>query len=159
MMDVKIDSVEGKFKFRVCGIVRVNNKYLTVKIQNNDFYCLPGGHVELGEDTDSAVLREMKEELGYEVKIVRLVSIIQNFFKAKDGRNFHELGYYYIVEPVNIDEVNLEDYIRMENDKGEMKRLEFKWFTLEELKNTRFLPEILKSKLEGNTLENIITKD
>ena len=159
MMDVKIDSVEGKFKFRVCGIVRVNNKYLTVKIQNNDFYCLPGGHVELGEDTDSAVLREMKEELGYEVKIVRLLSIIQNFFKAKDGRNFHELGYYYIVEPVNIDEVNLEDYIRMENDKGEMKRLEFKWFTLEELKNTRFLPEILKSKLEGNTLENIITKD
>ena len=159
MIDVKIDSVEGKFKFRVCGIVRVNNKYLTVKIQNNDFYCLPGGHVELGEDTDSAVLREMKEELGYEVKIVRLVSIIQNFFKAKDGRNFHELGYYYIVEPVNIDEVNLEDYIRMENDKGEMKRLEFRWFTLDELKETRFLPEVLKSKLDGDTLENIITKD
>ena len=159
MVDVKIDCAEGKFKFRVCGIVRVNNKYLTVKIQNNDFFCLPGGHVELGEDTDTAVLREMKEELGYEVKIVRLVSIIQNFFKAKDGRQFHELGYYYIVEPVNINEVNLEDYVRMENDKGEMKRLEFKWFTLDELNNTRFLPEILKSKLEGTTLENIITKD
>ena len=159
MVDVKIDCAEGKFKFRVCGIVRVNNKYLTVKIQNNDFFCLPGGHVELGEDTDTAVIREMKEELGYEVKIVRLVSIIQNFFKAKDGRQFHELGYYYIVEPVNINEVNLEDYVRMENDKGEMKRLEFRWFTLDELNNTRFLPEILKSKLEGTTLENIITKD
>ena len=159
MMDVKIDSTEGKFKFRVCGIVRVNNKYLTVKIQNNDFYCLPGGHVELGEDTETAVLREMKEELGYEVQIVRLVSIIQNFFKAKDGRMFHELGYYYIVEPTNIDEVNLEDYIRMENDKGEMKRLEFRWFTLDELKETRFLPEVLKSKLDGDNLENIITKD
>ena len=159
MVDVKIDCAEGKFKFRVCGIVRVNNKYLTVKIQNNDFFCLPGGHVELGEDTDTAVLREMKEEHGYEVKIVRLVSIIQNFFKAKDGRQFHELGYYYIVEPVNINEVNLEDYVRMENDKGEMKRLEFRWFTLDELNNTRFLPEILKSKLEGTTLENIITKD
>ena len=159
MMDVKIDSAEGKFKFRVCGIVRVNNKYLTVKIQNNDFYCLPGGHVELGEDTDTAVLREMKEELGYEVKIVRLVSIIQNFFKAKDGRMFHELGYYYIVEPTNIDEVNLEDYIRMENDKGEMKRLEFRWFTLEELKQERFLPEVLKEQLSNTNLTNIITKD
>ena len=159
MIDVKIDCAEGKFKFRVCGIVRVNNKYLTVKIQNNDFYCLPGGHVELGEDTDSAVLREMKEELGYEVKIVRLVSIIQNFFKAKDGRMFHELGYYYIVEPTNIDEVNLEDYIRMENDKGEMKRLEFKWFDLETLKDARFLPEVLKEKLTSDVLENIITKD
>ena len=32
MVDVKIDCAEGKFKFRVCGIVRVNNKYLTVKV-------------------------------------------------------------------------------------------------------------------------------
>ena len=101
----------------------------------------------------------MKEELGYEVKIVKLVSIIQNFFKAKDGRKFHELGYYYIVEPTNLDEVNLEDYIRMENDKGEMKRLEFRWFDLETLKDTRFLPEILKEKLTSDVLENIITKD
>ena len=120
MMDVKIDCSEGKFKFRVCGILKVNDKYLTVKIQDNDFYCLPGGHVELGEDTDSAVLREMKEELGYDVKIDRLVSIIQNFFKAKDGRTFHELGYYYIVEPKNIEDVNLEDYVVTENDKGKL---------------------------------------
>ena len=103
MQDVKINSEEGKFKFRVCGILKVNDKYLTVKIQGNDFYCLPGGHVELGEDTDNAVLREMKEELGYGVKIVKLVSIIQNFFKTKDDKVFHELGYYYIVEPKNID--------------------------------------------------------
>ena len=48
MRDVKINCDEGKFKFRVCGILKVNNKYLTVKIGDNDFYCLPGGHVELG---------------------------------------------------------------------------------------------------------------
>ena len=57
------------------------------------------------------------------------------------------------------DEVNLEDYIRMENDKGEMKRLEFRWFDLETLKDTRFLPEVLKEKLTSDVLENIITKD
>ena len=70
MMDVKINCEEGKFKFRVCGILKVNDKYLTVKIADNDFYCLPGGHVELGEDTDHAILREMKEELGYEVELI-----------------------------------------------------------------------------------------
>ena len=159
MMDVKIDSVEGKFKFRVCGILKVKDKYLTVKIQNNDFYCLPGGHVELGEDTDHAVLREMKEELGYEVKIVKLVSIIQNFFKSKDDRVFHELGYYYIVEPVNLDDVNLNDYVITELDKGKLVRLEFKWFTLEELKQTRFLPEVLKNELNNTTFTSIITRD
>ena len=159
MMDVKIDSVEGKFKFRVCGILKVKDKYLNVKIQNNDFYCLPGGHVELGEDTDHAVLREMKEELGYEVKIVKLVSIIQNFFKSKDDRVFHELGYYYIVEPVNLDDVNLNDYVITELDKGKLVRLEFKWFTLEELKQTRFLPEVLKNELNNTTFTSIITRD
>lgn len=158
-MDVKIDSIEGKFKFRVCGILKVKDKYLTVKIQNNDFYCLPGGHVELGEDTNHAILREMEEELGYKVKIVKLVSIIQNFFKAKDGRVFHELGYYYIVEPENIDDINLNDYVITELDKGKLVRLEFKWFSLEELQTERFLPEVLKKQLTSNELVNIITRD
>lgn len=159
MKDVRIDSEEGKFKFRVCGILKVKEKYLTVKIQGNEFYCLPGGHVELGEDTDSAILREMKEELGYEVKIVKLVSIIQNFFKTKDNKVFHELGYYYIVEPKNINDVNLEDYVITENDKGKLVKLEFKWFTLEELKQAYFLPKVLKNELENSSLVNIITKD
>ena len=159
MMDVKIDSNEGKFKFRVCGILKVKDRYLTVKIQDNDFYCLPGGHVELGEDTDSAVLREMREELGYEVKIEKLVSIIQNFFNTKDGKMFHELGYYYIVEPKNIEDVNQSDYIVTENDKGKMVKLEFKWFTLEEIKSARFLPEVLKNQLSNANLTNIITRD
>ena len=158
MMDVKIDSSEGKFKFRVCGILKVNDRYLTVKIQDNDFYCLPGGHVELGEDTDSAVLREMNEELGYPVKIQKLVAIIQNFFKTKESKPFHELGYYYIVEPVNVEDVNLKDYIVIEQDKGKEVRLEFKWFDLEELKNARFLPEVLKEHLTNDNLVNVITK-
>ena len=158
-MDVRIDNEEGKFKFRVCGVLKVNNKYLTVKIQGNDFYCLPGGHVELGEDTDSAILREMKEELGYEVKIDRLISIVQNFFKTKDGKVFHELGYYYIVEPKNIENVNLEDYVIVENDKGKMVKLDFKWFTLEELQTAYFLPESLKGQLNNLKLESIITRD
>ena len=68
-MDISIKSEEGKFKFRVCGVLEHNNKYLLVKMNENNFYCLPGGHVELGEDTDTAVVREMQEELGYQVKI------------------------------------------------------------------------------------------
>ena len=159
MQDVKISCESGKFKFRVCGILKVNDKYLTVKIGENDFYCLPGGHVELGEDTDSAVLREMKEELGYDIKIVRLVSVIQNFFKTKDNKVFHELGYYYIVEPTNVNNVNLDDYVIIENDKGKEVRLEFKWFTLDELQTARFLPEVLKTQLTNDTFTNIITRD
>ncbi len=157
--DVRIKNEDGQFKFRVCGIVKVGERYLTVKISSNKFYCLPGGHVELGEDTDQAIQREMKEELGYEIKITKLASIIQNFFKTPEGKTFHELGYYYIVEPKNINEVNLENYERIENDKGELKKLEFKWFTLDELKEVDFRPIKLINELQSNNLKNIISRD
>jgi hypothetical protein len=47
----------------------------------------------------------------------------------------------------------------MENDKGKIVRLEFKWFTQEQLQDAKFLPTILKSQINNNTLTNIITND
>ena len=58
--DIKLSVDDVKFKYRVSGILIVDGKVLTVKIANNDFYCLPGGHVELFENTKDAILREFK---------------------------------------------------------------------------------------------------
>jgi nucleoside triphosphatase len=33
----------------------------------NDQYCIPGGHIELGERIEEAVIREVKEETGLDV--------------------------------------------------------------------------------------------
>ena len=46
--DIKIDNGTGNFKFRVNGILMHDNEVLVVKMQNNPFYCLPGGHVQVG---------------------------------------------------------------------------------------------------------------
>ena len=59
MEDIEIKTAQKKFKYRVNGIIIHNNKILTIKMKNNTSYCLPGGHVELGEDSKNAVLREM----------------------------------------------------------------------------------------------------
>ena len=158
-MDIRIDNEFGKFKFRVCGILQHDDKYLTVKINNNGFYCLPGGHVELDEDTDSAVLREMQEELGYPIKIKRLIAVNQNFFKTKQGKPFHEIGFYYICEAVNKSDVCANDYIREELDKGELKTLAFKWFTQEELKCVDFKPTFVADCLNNETPIINITRD
>lgn len=142
-MDIKIKCDEGRFKFRVCGIVEKDQKFLVMRMNENKFYCLPGGHVELGEDTQTAVLREMQEELGYEVKIKKLACVHQNLFKTDDGKLFHELGFYYLVNPKN-QNLKTENYFRTENDKGEIKTHEFRWVRKEELKDLDFRPNVIK---------------
>lgn len=155
-MDVRIDGAKEHFKFRVCGVLTHNNKYLVVKIANNNFYCLPGGHVEIGEDTHAAVIREMKEELTYDVKIKQLLGIAQNLYTRDLGKEFHEIGYYYLVEAVNPKDIKTEDYVVTECDKGVYKRLEFKWFSLEELQSIDFKPEFAKVILNPNKMTHII---
>ena len=60
-----------------------DNEVLVVKMQNNPFYCLPGGHVKLGEDTQNAVIREIKEETGYNSHINKLITTTENFMERK----------------------------------------------------------------------------
>jgi ADP-ribose pyrophosphatase YjhB (NUDIX family) len=40
-------------------------------------YTVPGGHVELGETCEEALVRECKEEVGLDVDVVELISIQQ----------------------------------------------------------------------------------
>ena len=158
-MDIRIDNEEGKFKFRVCGILEHEGKYLTVRINKNQFYCLPGGHVELDEDTDHAVQREMQEELGFQIRVKKLIAINQNFFKTEKGKPFHEIGFYYIVEAENKEDVNPNDYVREELDKGKIQHLEFKWSTLEELKKADFMPHFVPAAIENKNVLINITRD
>ncbi len=47
-------------------------------------YVLPGGHVEKGESVVQAVIREMKEETGYDIQHPQLCGIKQ--FPIENGR-------------------------------------------------------------------------
>ena len=154
--DVRIDTEDKGFKYRVCGIVLQDDKLLVQIMKNNESYCLPGGHVEIGENTEKAVLREMQEETEKEYNIETLIAINENFFMHND-KEYHELGFYYILSPK--EKMEVKDYSRIEVDKGEIKKLEFKWVRVEELKNIDFQPAFLKEKLMNKNyeLEHIIT--
>ena len=91
----------NKFNFRVGGIIESpdKNKILIHRLSNFDFWLLPGGRVEMLEDTKKAILREreIEEELGVKVTIDRLVAIIESFFDIKSS-TYHELAFNYLLQ-------------------------------------------------------------
>ena len=155
--NLKIEDLDYEV-IRVKGLV-VNSKNEVLIAFNNNTYQFPGGHVELDEDTDMAVKREMQEELGYPIKVKKLIAINQNFFKTEEGKPFHEIGFYYIVEAEDETNVNPNDYTREELDKGKIQHLEFKWSTLDELKRADFMPHFVPTAIENKNVLINITRD
>lgn len=160
MEDIEFKTDTKKFKYRVNGIVIYNNKILTLKMKNNISYCLPGGHVELGEDSKTAILREMQEELDTSVSIDKELAIVENFYLDKKGFQTHEMSIYFIVVPNTFDKIPLQNYTRTENDKGEIKSHNFEWLNISELNNFDFRPEFIKNKLinQNYNFEHLIIK-
>ena len=148
--DIKFSFGDTKFKYRVSGILIVDNKILTVQINNNGFYCLPGGHVEIMENTEEAILREFYEETGIDIVIDKLLYVTENFLDGKLG-HFHELGFYYLLKPKT--KVIQKDYLVIEDDKYEKVKLEFKWLEINKLDD--FKPEFLKLELLKNTKKEL----
>jgi 8-oxo-dGTP diphosphatase len=56
--------------------------------------CLPGGHVNVGEDRETALRREMREELGIEVK--KATFVCRNLHVASNGER--QDAYCYLIE-------------------------------------------------------------
>ena len=146
---IKIKNEHYTFKFRVSGIIIRNGKVLLVEMDNAGFYCLPGGHVELGETTEEAMIREMKEETTKDTYIKEYLGNIENFFINKHNINIHEIAFYYLMD---FKDDEIKDLSHLENDEGTLVNLNFKWFDIKELKNVNLKPEYLKDLLNKDNL-------
>ena len=147
---IKIKTDNYNFKFRVSGIVINDNKVLLVDMDDSGFLVLPGGYVELGETTKQAICREMEEELGYKLEIIKYLGIVENFFVNKFNQKMHEIGVYYLLKPMNDEKAIYNNYVLIENDKGHNIKLSFKWIAINELENydirPKFLIDVLKKE-------------
>ena len=62
---------------------------------NNQRYARPlGGGVELGETSEQTIVREIREELGAEVRDLKLLGVLENLFEL-EGRQQHEVVFVY----------------------------------------------------------------
>jgi len=65
-----------------------------------DFYFLPGGHIEHKESAKNALLRELKEEIGFEFEIIRFLGCFEYSFDpdTKKHAKCHTHEYNFIFE-------------------------------------------------------------
>ena len=145
-MDLTFKTENGIFNYRVCAIIKHNNKLLAMKNNNTPYYYLPGGRVGLHEAADSAMLRELKEELGIEAKIVRPLWFAQTFFIEDEIKEkFHELCVYYLVDVSDTELVNNSRFAGLETKNNEI----FEWLDVNTLKEKHLYPLFIKERINS----------
>lgn len=104
-MDCTFKTPEGKFNLRVGAVITDGKRVLVSKGGSHEFYWVVGGRVKLGESTEEAVLREVREELGVAAEVDRLYSIAEKFFTV-DGVYYHELEFLYLIKQFDVSKID-----------------------------------------------------
>lgn len=157
--EVKFKTEDYNYYNRAVGIIRHNDKFLIMNVDNSPYYHIPGGHIEIGEDSITAITREINEELDYTIKNANLFCVQENFYKKK-GIIQHGVEYYYLIELE--EDVETVDREVIEIDRGEEKHLLIRWVSIKELKEIDLKPSTVKDLMVRNkldTLRHIIKKD
>jgi len=109
----------------VGAVVICDGKILLEKRKNEPGkgkWSIPGGLVELGENVEQTVIREVKEETGLEVEKPEHIDIVDNVIRDKNG----EIKYHFVI---------IDYFVKLKG--GTMKAMsdaeELRWVTFDEV--------------------------
>jgi len=138
-MDIKFQTEEYVFSYRVAGICIQNEKVLLQKPTNDTGFAFPGGHMAFGETNAQTLIREFKEEIGADISVGDLIWVGEIFFPW-DNKLCHQICLFYIVN-IQSDNIPTEGmFIGEEQIEERNFNIEFHWVPLEELKNIEIYP-------------------
>jgi ADP-ribose pyrophosphatase YjhB (NUDIX family) len=148
---ITFDIGATRFNLRVAGVAVAGDRVLLHRAERDDFWTFPGGRPELSEPLADALRREIREEVGVEIRVERLLWVVENFFEL-NAKKFHELAFYFLMAFSNDSSL----YAKSESFYGEESayaqeklRLIFQWHPISELENTRLYPSFLRFALRS----------
>jgi ADP-ribose pyrophosphatase YjhB (NUDIX family) len=144
-MNITFKTTDGTFLFRVGAIVIQDGCLLT--LEREDHFAIPGGRVMLHEDVETAVLREVQEELGVQGKLVRGLWMNQCFYhSAFRNAQVHEICVYFLID---IDRQAFsgpaDQIVRYEEEKCHT----FRWIPLDSVKNLNLYPRFIRKEIQN----------
>lgn len=143
-MDISFRIDYTRFNLRARAIVVKDNKLLTID-DKGFYYYLPGGRIDIAENAKTALVREIKEELGLDASIKKCVYVHEALYNKN-----HEVCFYFLVDIKNLPTHN---FTHMEGKKIN----KFYWLDLDTIdKYTVYPVKIIKLIKENNFEKNII---
>ena len=144
-VDMVMSSGKGiTFMYRAGGIAVHKERVLVEKNLEHGFCFAPGGRVEYGENAVDALTREVREELGEEVAVGRLVVVADNLFEL-DGVTYQEIVLYFLIEFAPGAEV----LHRQGPFEGKELGTTFQWVRLDELEQAGLFPVFLRERVRA----------
>ncbi|MCW5777508.1 MAG: NUDIX domain-containing protein [Phycisphaeraceae bacterium] len=117
------------------GLAVQGQQLLVCSSRKHGYLYLPGGHVERGESSASALVREFMEETGLEVVAGSLLLVSENAF-TQSGRDRHEINLVFHVEHPPTWPLHVQS---LESD------IEFRWIELAAVVDADLRPATIKA--------------
>lgn len=137
-----------RFTYRVAAIFVHNGRVLFQHAPEEHFWFLPGGRAELGESSIESIRREIREELGVEPHIERLLFVNENFFTFQ-GEPHQELGLYFLLSLPSDNALYQTADTFTREESSEQLLLTYHWLPVEELETLPVYPVFLRKALRS----------
>ncbi len=129
--------IHDKIDFTASAYIVYDGKILLVHHKKLDIWMQLGGHIELDEDPDTSLLREIQEECGLEVEVMSEKPDIDTGDESRtlyrpDGAAYFKYGgldHYH---------VDFIYYVRAKNDQAKLEddgANDIRWFSAKDLEN------------------------
>jgi len=138
--DCCFQAESGVFNYRVGAIILRDGCLLMTTNNRVNYYYTLGGRVRFGETTETALQREVSEEIGTACRVGQLALVHENLFE-ESGTRYHEIALFFFAD------LPADAVLRDTQPAGNGLVERFEWLPIDSLHKVALYPEILRTEI------------